>query len=162
METLIEELSKGAKGAFQPNSSNFRDGKGYSRRKLRCFMLHEALTNSHDNVFIRKGTMMTKTIEDVYEEVDTISKKFEHATDMLVNKGKGVEDAAKTSSTKIRVSLDKVSGTIAQLNKSGNLDTLTRYANTLTDLADALERIAVIEKQGKLTSIVNALSGKKA
>ncbi len=129
----------------------------YQNDQLMSLVAKEIIDNHDDNIVQRKVNGMSDKINQAMVTLDNVLENFDSKVTTMNDSVTTIEKMVSTASTKARVSLDKVTGSVLKMGKTGNMASLERYAELLTKLADALERIEALEQTGKLDKVMEAM-----
>ena len=113
--------------------------------------------NNGINYFKRRSKKMTTEVEKantmINNSVDNLSKNI----DRLNNKEKEFISNAKRISTGIRKNSESLATGIGRIKSAASLDELEKYTLILERFTGALEKLELIQQQGKLDKITQAL-----
>ena len=113
--------------------------------------------NNGINYFKRRSKKMTTEVEKantmINNSVDNLSKNI----DRLNNKENEFISNAKRISTGIRKNSESLATGIGRIKSAASLDELEKYTLILERFTGALEKLELIQQQGKLDKITQAL-----
>jgi methyl-accepting chemotaxis protein len=113
--------------------------------------------NNGINYFKRRSKKMTTEVEEantmINNSVDNLSKNI----DRLNDKESEFISNAKRISTGIRKNSESLATGIGRIKSAASLDELEKYTLILERFTGALEKLELIQQQGKLDKITQAL-----
>ena len=157
--TEQEGLNYLSKFCFKPVEID-RNGLSYSKVMVEAYTLNEIVINSKSNLITRKVKNMSSKIKEALDMMEESIIKVGELNEKLLNSEKSVSESSKKAVSKVKSSVNEMSDSVAKIEKIANFERLERYSKTLLDIADSLERISILQNDGKLDSVIKALSGK--
>jgi uncharacterized protein Yka (UPF0111/DUF47 family) len=146
---------------FQKDAYKQHDGRRiadvFRKDKLDAAVLVECRSEQYSSIIDRKVKGMIRTTEQVTKELEDTVSKFGKVIDNITNKEVEVQDITKRVGSKVKDSTNKLGEGLAKLERTCNFGKLDKYAETLSNLADSLERIAELERTGKLEKLISAM-----
>ena len=137
-----------------------KHGPGFSGGAVNALLISELASDSESNVIIRKVKDMTPKITEALDVMEGSIDKVEELNKRLLNSEKSVAESSKKAVSKVKSSVNEISDSVAKIEKIANFDKLERYSKTLMEIADSLERISLLQNDGRLDGVIKALSSK--
>ena len=144
---------------FEPAEID-KNGPNYSRSAIEAYILNEITINSESNLITRKVKSMSSKIKEALDVMECSIVKVSELNDRLLNSEKSVAESSKKAVSKVKSSVNEITDSVAKIEKIANFDKLERYSKTLLDIAGSLERISLLQNDGRLDSVIKALSSK--
>lgn len=132
-----------------------KDGPLFSSQNIERYVLNDI--NNGINYFKRRGKKMETEVEKantrINDSVDNLSKNI----DRLNSKEQEFISNVKRISTGIRKNSESLATGIGRIKNAASLDELERYTLILERFTNALDKLELIQQQGKLSKITQAL-----
>lgn len=137
----------------------FIRGEGvFDSRSITASIVKEISESSETNAITRGFKQVNKITEEALKVVEESLQRFYAMQTDLQDSEDKLTKATKSATSKIKSSVNEVSDSIRKLEGIRGMESLNKYAETLSNVAESLERIAELEKSGKLDKLIKALS----
>jgi len=136
--------------------------KGYSESGVYSIdFVKSFLTNTSNlKLFLKKtepvGVFMS-ALAEAQKEINDVESAIRNATISMTSTAKQSTESMTESSRKMRDATEKLGAAIAKFNSISNGTDLGKIAENAERLAESLERLSVLQSQGKLEKIIAAI-----
>jgi hypothetical protein len=110
-----------------------------------------------DCYFEKTSNNMSKDIENAIEKTDKVTNEFSKSLDRLKYIESSFVEQSKKAASSVKDASEKIAQGIIRIEKQANFDKLERYVLLIERAAEGMERLAELEKTGKLEKIIEAL-----
>ena len=110
-----------------------------------------------ENYFYRRVYKMSTDVEKAEEKINHITQVYKHKIDEFMAMETSLLSNTKRVSSAVKDSTEKLSQSLAKVEKAANFERLEKYVELLERTATAMNALASLEADGKLTKISNAL-----
>jgi hypothetical protein len=110
-----------------------------------------------DCYFRKTASNMSKDIENAIEKTDKVTNEFSKSLDRLKYIESNFVEQSKKAASSVKDASEKIAQGIIRIEKQANFDKLERYVLLIERAAEGMERLAELEKSGKLEKIIDAL-----
>ncbi len=132
-----------------------KDGPLFDSGNIMKYALNDI--NNGINYFKRRSKKMTTEVEKANTMINNSVDNLSNNIDRLNNKEKEFISNAKRISTGIRKNSESLATGIGRIKSAASLDELEKYTLILERFTGALEKLELIQQQGKLDKITQAL-----
>lgn len=131
-----------------------KDGPSYRADDVNNLAIGYVLA---ENYFYRRVYKMTTDVEKAEEKINHITQVYKHKIDEFMDMEKSLLDNTKRISSSVRDSTEKLAQSLSRVEKAANFERLEKYVELLERTATAMNSLAALEADGKLSKISNAL-----
>ena len=134
-----------------------RDKSGCHYLVSDCDKYLVKLINVSKTYFKERGKHMTDEIDQASLQIDEALEKFKERLNKFNSLEQTFSSNAKKVASDIKIAQERLNQGLTRIDKAANFDKLERYVLLIERAAEGMERLAELEKTGKLEKIIDAL-----